>query len=106
MEDKRMYLTDEEKRVRFRDRFANEEFTGVNKLTSVGCMKRFDIPREEVYHTDRENKLRNWELSNRAEREERRLVNTAARLFTQGHKLRPDESIEDFIERIEPDVDR
>jgi hypothetical protein len=102
MQDKRMYLTDEEKRERFRDRFANDEFTGVNKLTSVGCMKRFDIPREEVYLNNRENKQRNWEYANRAEREEQRLVGTAARLFAAGHKLLEDESIEDFIERIEP----
>ena len=103
MQDNRMYLTNEEKAERFRDRFANEESTGVNKLTSVGCMKRFDIPREEIYNTTRENKLRNWEYSNRAEREDQRMIAKAARLFAQGNKLLVDESMEDFLERIEPD---
>lgn len=70
-------------------------------LSSHGCFQRHNIKRKDMYLNDKENKLRNWELNNRSEREEKQLVIKAHSLFNKGYKLRPDESIETFIERCE-----
>ena len=90
----------------FRDRFDTDDnphnTTGVYKLTSVGCMERFKIDRDDMMLTPAENRTRNWENSNRAEREERMLLGKVATLLKKGYKILPtDESLEEFVLRCQ-----
>ena len=96
-------ITNKEKIKRFKDRFAVNSDTGVRKLTSYGCMQKYNIPREEVYLTNEENKTRNFERSNRVEAEERHLVIEAQYYFSMGYKLLDNESFDDFIARCRTD---
>lgn len=82
-------------------RFATNSETGVNQLTTLGCMARFNIPRTEMELSKLENALRNFSLTNSAEREEKRIQNKLAEFFRLGYKLRGNESAEKFIARCE-----
>jgi isochorismate synthase EntC len=96
--------TTEDKHNRFNERFANDENTGVNKLTSTGCMNRFNIHRSEMMLTDNENRQRNFEYANNAEREERRMQMTLWKCFNKlGYKLLDNESADELIERAKQD---
>ena len=70
-------------------------------LTSHGCFQRHNKTREEQELTKKESRIRNFETYNRTEHEERGIQNKLARYFNQGYKLRPNESAEAFIARIE-----
>jgi hypothetical protein len=88
----------------FSDKFAEDTVVDVGGhnsflLTSVGCFKRHDIERKEMYLTDQENKTRNFDYLNKAEREERQIQIDLQKLFALGYKLLLDESAEDFITR-------
>jgi hypothetical protein len=100
----KLYLTKRDKRERFESRFAYNPETGVRQLTAAGCNEKYDMPREEIYLTASENKQRNWENWNRSEAEERRLIIRAHAYFQQGLKLRPDESLEHFVNRCAEDM--
>jgi len=99
------YKSQQEK---FEERFAIADGIGENgsyKLTADGCNKRHDLSRDAMNMTEAESKKRNWELPNRAEWEEQQIQLKLFTYFQKGYKLREDESAEDFIERIEQDVD-
>ena len=92
--------TTEDKHDRFNERFANDENTGVNKLMSTGCMERFNVHRSEMMLTDKENRQRNFEYANRAEKEERRIQNMLFKCFNMyGYKLMDNEGAEELIQR-------
>lgn len=69
------------------------------KLTATGCMERHNLTRDAMMLTRKETKKANWELPNRAEWEEKRLLNTVASLFKQGYRLRKEETLEEFVTR-------
>jgi hypothetical protein len=80
-----------------KDKFAIDEYTGVRKLTAIGCFERHNRTREEMYMTKKESMIRNLETSNQAEREERIFTNYLAK----GYRPFEDEPIEEFITRCE-----
>ncbi len=91
---------------RFKDRFVQNEETGAWKLTSDGCMKRFKIPRDEMYKTAKENKIANLDFQGYVEYEERMLQNALVTWLNRGYKLRETETIEEFIQRCNEFEDR
>jgi hypothetical protein len=98
----KLYLTKKEKWERFQDRFdTNDDTTGVWKLTADGCMKRFDIPRQEVELSRKENYTKNFAYPNREQRLDNMNIAKASEFFQRGMKLRPDESLEEFVARCE-----
>ena len=96
--------TSVDKRNRFNQRFASNDMTGVSKLTSIGCMERFNVHRSEMLLTDSENKTRNFERWNRTEYEERIIQLNLFKAFHKlGYKLRPNESAEELLQRVVDD---
>ena len=87
------------------ERFANNPETGVNKLTAVGCMARFNVLRTAMELNEHENVTRSFSYPNIAEREEKRIQNKLTILFRMGYKLRGNESAEKFIARCEEVTD-
>jgi hypothetical protein len=83
------------------DRFAVNPWNGVRQLTAIGCFESHDTPRDDQLLKEFENKIQNFETYIAVEREERMVVNKLAMYFSQGYKLRPNESAEDFIARCE-----
>jgi hypothetical protein len=77
--------------------------SGARLLSTVGCFQRHNRTRDEQELTTKETKIRNFETFNREDRAEQRLQNKLVQYFNQGYKLRPDESAEAFIERVEAD---
>ena len=59
------------------------------------CFQRHAISRDEQYATRQESN-NSW-YGQKAFREERRLLNQAWLLKSQGKRLRPDQSLEDFV---------
>lgn len=100
---KKVYISDKEKRKRFKDKFAYNPWTGVRKLTATGCMGKFDLTREEMHLSEKESKIRNWEMRNRTEYEEDRMLCMLSNCFELGYKLLPNESAEQLIERVRED---
>ena len=84
---------------KFHERFERNEDNGSYLLTTVGCMKRHDLTKEEMYLTDKENNIRDFNTSNRAEREERVFVNQLSQLISKGLKPLSNESLEEFVVR-------
>jgi len=101
----KVYLTKREIWARFKDKFAHNPDTGVRKLTADGCAHKFDLTREEMHLSDKENKIRNWEHRNNAEWEEQRLVRKAHHYFQMGMKLMDNEGLEGFVNRCDEDTE-
>jgi hypothetical protein len=97
MEDKRIKLDRDEIYRRNMSKFANDEHTGVNKLTATGCMERYNITRDEQYMSKRENVIRNWETGNIEEYKEQQMQIATIELLNKGARLRPNDSLEEFI---------
>lgn len=96
------------KPLEFSDKFDHSDdptdTRGMNVLTVTGCMKRHELTRDEMMNTSKENIMRSMSYSNRAERDEKFLMNKVSTLLAQGHKISPsDMSLEDFVERIHND---
>lgn len=95
------------KQKRFKENFevANEiGDNGSRKLSSWGCYQRHNLPRNEMQLTQEENRQRNFELTNRAEREESRIQNQLWQcLHLYKMKLKKEETVEELIERAKED---
>lgn len=87
----------------FAERFAIADGIGESGsylLTADGCYQRHNLKRKDMYLTDKENRMRNWELTNNAEREERSIQHNLWKCFHQlGYKLLDNEGAEDLIQR-------
>ena len=87
-------------RQRFIDKFEIDEWTGNRLYLTTACFDRHYIDREEMKLTDKENKIRNLECMNRADREE----NICQNYLAQGYRPLKNESIEEFITRCKEDI--
>ena len=73
---------------------------GMAVLTTVGCMRRHELSRDEMMNTTKENIMRSMSYRNREERNESNLLSEVATLLKQGYKLSAvDQSLEDFVAR-------
>lgn len=86
-------------------RFAvDDEIGGTHsrKLTADGCFQRHTLPRSQQYMRPSEDRIRNFEYRNQAEREEYRLQNMVALLLSMGHRpsLNQDKTLEEFVSRM------
>ena len=99
-------LSKMERNMRFRQRFETNDDSGAYKLTADGCCKKYQTPREEMYLTKWENRVRNLETFNRSDREEARIINKLAYYITNGYKLRVEETIEEFVVRCDEFANR
>lgn len=85
-----------EKRDRFNDRFERNEDTGSFKLTSLGCMKRWEGSREEEL-TVIDNRIENRTQS-RCDQEEWMTNARVKSLMAEGYMPGQFQSLEDFVE--------
>lgn len=91
-------------RERFAERFTTDESSGISKLTSYGCMQRHKITKAEMFESDERNAEMNRELRNREDRAEDRLQILVLKFLQAGYKLKADETLEEYVERIQEDM--
>ena len=96
MEDKRIKLEREEKREKYWERFV-ESFDGIRKLTSDGCMKRYEITRDEQYKNNKENRTASLEFKRREDWMEDKIQSALIYLMRKGYRPTEFMSIEEFV---------
>ena len=68
-------------------------------LRADGCFKRHDLPRDQQYMTESENRRAELNTFSRAESAERQLINKVAFLQSIGCQLKGNETLEEYVER-------
>jgi hypothetical protein len=77
----------------FMEKFEVDEETGSYLYKTTACFDRHNVPREQMMDTKviRFGTIETWK--------EGQLMNRVAELVNRGYKIRPEETLEEFIDR-------
>jgi len=93
--------TKQAKKAKFYDSFAIDENTGSYVYKADACCKRFDMPREAVNTTRKEDWVRQGWFGKTALREESNIITKVLDIMNRLHikRITEDISLEEFIEK-------
>ncbi len=84
---------------KFDEKFEKDDTHHSFCLRADGCFKRHDLPRDQEYMTEDENRRAGLTTFSHAESNERRLINKVAYLKRIGCQLKAEETLEEYVER-------
>jgi len=84
---------------KFDEKFEKDDTHHSFCLRADGCFKRHDLPRDQEYMTEDENRRAGLATFSHAELNERRLINKVAYLQSIGCELKAEETLEEYVER-------